>query len=123
MSDIRLDTDTGDILIRNGLLELTDKDDEVEQHLSQRFKMFKGEWFLDLLRGIPFFEKIFIKNPNVKTLDGIYTETILTTPGMTKLTSLELDFDSPNRSLKVTFEGLKVDGVVQYSEIIKAGEG
>jgi len=42
----------------NGLLDLIDNKAQLAQKLTQRLKMFYGEWFLDTTRGVPYFGNI-----------------------------------------------------------------
>ena len=116
MADIALDTD-GDILIEDDALVLVEGDDAIVQHLQIRFKFFLGEWFLDTRIGVPYFDEILIKNPDLNRVRGIYRQTILTTPGIASLETFELDLDAATRTLKVTFRARKADGeILEFNE-------
>jgi len=113
MSDLRLGAD-GDLEVKNGSLHLTSGDEAVRQHLQQRLRMFLGEWFLDLDRGVPYFQDILVKNPNVNQVDGILKQIILTTPGIVELVSFTMNFDSTARILNVEFEYTSYSGEITF---------
>jgi len=104
MSDILLDTTTHDIEIENYDFELVTGIDKVVQQIKIRLLFFKGEWFLDTLQGLPFYDDIFVKNPNIPNIDNIIKSEIVNTPNVKELLSYESDYDNTNRSLTITFE-------------------
>ncbi|QMV49886.1 MAG: baseplate sheath protein [Mu-like cryoconite phage AB09] len=114
MSDIALDA-TGDLLITDGALSLVDGADAVTQLLSQSYKFFAGEWFLDVDLGIPYFEKVFTKNPDPVVLDTIFKRVALNTPGILSLDSFGFQFDSKMRSLTIRLRATSTDGPVEFN--------
>ena len=82
MSDIKLDESTGDLELDTGDLQLTTGADAVRQHLQQRLRTFRGEWFLDLSTGVPYYQDILKKNPNPLVVDGVLKDAVLSTPGV-----------------------------------------
>lgn len=116
MADIALDSD-GDILIEDDAFVLVEGDDAIVQHLTIRFKFVLAEWFLDVRLGIPMFEEILIKNPDLSRVTGIYKQVILTTPGIASLESFSLSLDGATRKLTVSFVARKTDGeILEYEE-------
>jgi len=104
MSDIALDESTVDIDTQNGTgLRIIDGVDAISQHILIRLRFFQGEYFLDQRLGIPYYQDILIKNPNLVVVRSIYREAILETPGVLDITRFDLNFDSANRSLRVDF--------------------
>jgi len=116
MADIALDSD-GDILIQNDSLVLVEGDDAIVQHLTIRFRFFLGEWFLDSRLGIPYFSEIFVKNPDLSRVRGIFRQVVLTTPSIDSLIEFGLQFESAIRKLTVSFRARKTDGgVLEYNK-------
>lgn len=113
MSDLKLGAD-GDLAIKNSDLQLTTSDDAVRQHLQQRLRTFLGEWFLDLDVGVPYFQDILVKNPNINQIDGILKQKILTTPGVVELLSFTMNFDQSARSLSIEFEYTFYSGEINF---------
>jgi hypothetical protein len=102
--DIALDS-TGDIDISGQDLKQTQGIQAVLQGVSIRLKFFYGEWFADTTIGVPYFQKIMVKNPDVNILTAIFRSAILGTPGVNSLSYLKLDFNPQARTLAVSFAG------------------
>lgn len=115
MSDLQLNETTKDLDIIGGDLVLTKDQAAIRQHLEQRLQSFRGEWFLDLDSGVPYFQDILLKSPNPMTMDGAFKKCILETPGVLELTSFFLEFVSAQRQLKLTFSVDTINGSVDFS--------
>ncbi len=98
--DLALDTD-GDLLITDGDLSLLTGTDAITQHLRVRLRFFLGEWFIDQRIGIPFYESVLVKQPNLDVIRSIFREAIAETPGVLQIPRLDLSFDSVNRKLTI----------------------
>jgi len=72
--------------------------------------MFKGEWFLDTRVGVPYYDSILIKNPDLVVIRSIFRNAILSTPGIANLDALTTAFDAASRKLTVEFTAIKEDG-------------
>lgn len=115
MTDLKLDLSPAtpyDIDLTSSGLALVTGDDAIVQHLTIRFGFFRGEWFLDQRVGIPYFTDILIKNPNLADVRNLFTQTILTTPGIAALEELKLDLNSQTRVLDLDFTAQKDDGAL-----------
>lgn len=102
--DILLDS-TGDIDVSQQDLHQTSGMQAVIQGVSIRLKFFMGEWFADLSVGVPYFQQVLVKNPNINVLTSVFRTIILGTPGVNSLSSLSLDYNASARTLSVTFAG------------------
>jgi hypothetical protein len=116
MSDLKLDDLTGDLVIENADLVLTTGSDAVRQHLLQRLRTFMGEWFLNLDAGLPYFQNILIKDPNLNAIDGVIKNVIIDTPGVLELLSFDMNYDSSTQALELTFSVQVSDGVLDFTE-------
>jgi hypothetical protein len=99
--DLTLDATTGDILLQNGDLYLTTEYAAIAQDVRIRLRFFQGEWFLDLDAGVPFFQSLLVKSPNLAAIREIIGEKILEADGVKSITKLTLDFDKATRELSV----------------------
>jgi hypothetical protein len=115
--DLKLDSVTKDIQIVDGNPSLTSGIDAIRQHLQMRMSTFRGEWFLDPTVGVPYFDDVFKKNPDLTILNAVFTKAILDTPGVVSLTTLSFDLQT-DRSLVVTFQAVTTDGVLSYSGLV-----
>ena len=102
MSDFKLDT-FGELDLTSGDLVFVTGADAVAQHLKLRLRFIRGEWFLDVRVGIPYYSQIFIKNPNLAAIETIYRRAIRETPGVDTLDRFDFEFDSATRQLEVSF--------------------
>jgi hypothetical protein len=119
MSTFYTDADNDLQLDSNGRLVF--ESDEVVAaavKLKNRFQRFRGEWFLDTREGIPYFEFVFVKNPNLDVIRRIFTEVILSTPPIETLDKLELFYLPGERLLAFEFEARAADG-----RVIQGGSG
>lgn len=107
MADLALDITTGDILITDAAFSIVRGDDALLQHLAIRLRFFLGEWFLDLRVGIPYFESILLKNPNLITVQSVFREAILETPGVASISRFDLDVNASTRVLTLEFTVIK----------------
>jgi hypothetical protein len=117
--DIMLDAPTHDLIVENFDFKLVDGIDRVRQQIAIRLQFFKGEWFLDLDFGVPWFQEILgIKPPPLDRIEDIIRTQVLTTPDVLELESLELDYNGANRTLAVSLRAKTIFGTVTVEETI-----
>lgn len=103
----------GDIRLVNGdSVFITDLGEAVAQHLRQRFNFFKGTWFLNLNEGIPYFEQVLVKNPDLSSIRSLFRRVIQETPGVARVNFVKLDFRRQERVLQVEGECVLDNGKV-----------
>lgn len=117
MPTLKLDPLTHDLAISNNKLSLISGADEVTQRLRSRLKMFRGEWFLDLNKGVPYRTEVFVKGISTERIASAIKREILTTPGVLQLLSYSQSLDGASRLLSVDFQVLTSDGeIIFFSE-------
>lgn len=104
MIDLKLNTLTHDLAVEKGDLAIVNRGDEIAQNLKIRLLFIAGEWFLDTTVGVPYFESIWIKNPNPDLVDDIFKSTILETDEVTELLEYDSNFDTQQRQYSVSFK-------------------
>jgi len=117
--DLKLDVATNDVEVLNGDLVLLADDGAVRQRLKQRLLLFLGEWFLDASKGVPYYQYILVKNPNMDLVNSSLKAVVLQTPGILELTSFDYDYDSGGRGLTVTCQCKGANG----DFVVDAGVG
>ncbi len=120
MSDLALNTTTDDLLIIEGDLVLTTGREAIRQHIQQRMRAFSGEWFLDLASGLPYYQSILVKNPNLQAIQGILQAEIIGTPGVLELQDFQLNYDNTTRHLTCAFTVSTIDGEIDFAETLEA---
>lgn len=107
----------GDLAIEGGdLVWLRGGPREVRQRIMARLRFFKGEWFLDTRLGIPYFQNVLVKSPNLPAIGAMLRRAILTTRGVIELVSFDLRFNETDRSLALTFHARTAEGDVIVSD-------
>lgn len=118
--DRKINQVTKQFIFANGDFVLTTGLDAVAQFVGQRIQTWIGEWFLDTTEGVPYREKILIKNPNVVEAESILKLIILESPGIIQLTTFSLLFDSSTRKGQLKFTAQSEQGEVEFSQDIGA---
>lgn len=133
MADLSLDltkqsSTQNDLLVIDGDLVLTSDanplgTNNVLQDILTRLRFMLGEWFMDTSQGLPWFQQILVKNPDLSKIDAIFQNTILGTPGVITLISYDFDPDLSARTLEVEFKAATNGGVVDYTGTISPVTG
>lgn len=98
--DFRLDSVTGDLVLNEGDLQVISGAEGVASDIASRLQTFRGECFLDLGLGLPYFEEILGKHP-LPRVEEIFRAAILETPGVAGIEAFTLQ--RTGRSLSLAF--------------------
>lgn len=102
MISLKLDG-SGDIALTNGSPSLIEGADALVQKVGIKLRFFQGEWFLDLLFGMPYHGRILVRGVNEADVYQIFQSEIEKIPGIVAVEELKIDFgDSDNRVMRVT---------------------
>lgn len=118
MIDFALDPLTNDLVFTGFDFALVDEVKQITQNLAIRLRFVLGEWYLDILQGIPYYEEFFRKSPNQIQIEAILKQEIVQTLGIVELTSFESSFDKRRRVFSVKFSARAISG----EEILKEME-
>lgn len=110
MKDISLDTLTHDLSLTSGDLTVSQESDFIRQRVKQSLGLFSGEWFLDTSVGLPYYQYILVKNPDLNLIEGLLRDAILSSPGIAELTRFEFDYNNSTRSMSVSFDAKCTNG-------------
>lgn len=113
---LKLTTD-GDLDVSTGNLQVLKGSDAIVQSIRTRLQFFKGEWFLDLNAGVPYFQEVLKKISNPNVLTAIFRQALLETPGVSELLSLALNFDHATRKLSVDFSAQTDVGLLEPTTV------
>jgi hypothetical protein len=100
--DLLLGSDN-DLEIVNFDLQLTDNNTTLKQLLKQELKTFKGDWFLDVDKGLPYYQEILGQRNSIDAVRSIFIEAIKSVDGVEEIIDLELNLDGKNRTLEIKF--------------------
>jgi hypothetical protein len=124
-----LQTTQGDLDITTNPGRLTLSDDKATcaaQKLRNRLLFFKNEWFLDTRLGVPWFQSILVKAPDLPLIEQILRQVILSVPSITGIVSFIMAYVPRARSIAYSFEaqcetGQTIQGGSGLPFIVKGG--
>lgn len=109
--------ENGDLVIENGDFVFVTGIDATAQFLGQGLRLFLGEWFLDETIGVPYFDEVFVKNPNPVALDTIFKTYILNFPGIEELLAFDFGYEAATRKFSITGRIRGLDGEADFSVV------
>ena len=118
MSQLSQDPTTGDLVFTNNQLTFVDGADQVKQSIIQRFRTFAGEWFLDTSLGIPYFQNVLVKNPNLTLIESYFKNELWAVPGVLSIITFSLNFDPVARTISISCSVQSSAGPIQVEVTI-----
>lgn len=113
MNDLELDPVTGDLLITNGDFSLLNSEAKVaRQSLVINLLFFRGEWFLDLDYGLPYFQRILKKGTNKPIIDSIIRKAILDSYNIASIVTFTSEIQDKTTYKLTKFVGTTTDGEI-----------
>lgn len=99
--DIALDID-GDLEVTNDA-RLVAGSEGVKQLISVALQLFKGEWFLDLNSGMPYWQDILGRKFDEATLRAAVRDAILGVAGVSEIVKLTVTWDGTTRTAAIAW--------------------
>lgn len=65
--------------------------------------MFLGEWFLDTRQGVPYFQTILVKNPNIGIVRSVLRSVLEQTEGIASIDQFDINYNPTKRTAGFTF--------------------
>lgn len=94
----------GDLWLTSGHeVVLSDKTSLVLQKVFVVLNFFRGEYPLDLERGVPYYEEILFLPPRRNVIQAVFTRALLAIPDVEAVEELTYRFDKSTRELFVSF--------------------
>lgn len=105
----------GDLHLLNGQIHFWDGFNAKWQKTIVLLKFVRGEWFLNIEEGIPYFTQILVHNPDSKAIVSLLRKALLASPGAVSVPVLTLTIDRPSRTATVNFQVVFDDSTVLTS--------
>ena len=107
----------GDIRISGGDVATVSDAQATRQRLEQKFKLWRGEWFLDVNAGFPWLQDILGRRPSPQVVRSLVFDVVQSDPGIRTVENLELEQDSPQWRLTIRFRARLTNGDTDDMEI------
>ena len=116
--DLLLDSD-GDLDMSTNDLALIAGIDACAQEIKTRLGDFKGEWFLDLDSGFPYFQEVLGKKYNQGIMEQIYRAQISPVDGVDSIEELLCSWNGNTRTMTVSWRVLYGEEIITDSKAIE----
>lgn len=116
MIDMALDPKTGDLLLVEASAVLVRDVDQIAQNLAIRLRFIQGEWYLNILAGVPYYQYFFVKEPNQIQVESFLKDEIVNTRGVEEITAFTSDYDAKKRTFGVQFSAKTISGEIQIDQ-------
>ena len=122
--DLLLNPATGDLwLDASGSPQFSRGLTAVAQGIWIALRMFRGEWFLNLDAGFPWYQDILGHRYNQAQMLDDFRTAILAVPGVDHLASLTCQFDTATRTATVSWEAVAVFGGTVADSLVFSTSG
>ena len=101
--DLAFDFATGKFVLAGGDFTFTQDLAAIKQAVQIRLQTILGEVFWDQSAGIPWFDRVLTKSPNLRAVDALLRSAIEGVPGVLAVTSLVSNFNRSTRELSITW--------------------
>lgn len=105
----------GDLAIDGGRFLFFEDLDHIRQTIACRLRFGRGEWFLDLREGVPYYQVVLVKNPDLSVIRALFRRVIMSVPGVLSVPVLTLDLDRASRTLSVAFQAVCRSGTIKVA--------
>jgi len=101
--DFKLDLATHDLEISDYDFVMIEEQDRIRQEATIHLLTARGEWFLNILHGVPYFQDIWVKDPDRSLVDAVFKAELMKVDDVTAITSFSIDLDAATRIATITF--------------------
>lgn len=115
----RLDVD-GDLSLDDGgrmewLADPEDSDEATAQEIDTRLTFFRGENFLDVREGVPWFQEILVKGVDEARVKAIVRQVVASHPAVIDVPTVTFELDRETRAAEIVWEARTTEGRVILS--------
>ncbi len=97
---------------------VTDPDEETALRLTNRFRLFMGEWYLDTRVGVPWYQRILgQKEGNLPAIRTLVENIVRYTPGVQEVVSIDLTYTRASRELSISVRARTQSGAIVAGQL------
>lgn len=116
--DLALDAN-GDLLVNDAGDFVTI--DSVRQGVQIKLRWVKGEWVFNQDFGVPYFDTILVKAPNLALIEKAFRDQILSVDGIVSVGAVNIKIDAKDRTMKADFTATTTDGEIESEVDLSRG--
>jgi len=110
------------LLTRDGDLDINDWGDitlteSIRQAVRIRLLWFFQEWRFAPDKGVPYFEEVFVKNPNIMRIRRIVRNEALSVREVRDVTNVHIDINANTRDCRISLN-IHIDGDTFREEVL-----
>lgn len=113
MYDLLLEAD-GDLNVASGDIAITGS---IRQAIRIRLLWFFREWRFAPDSGVPYYESIFVKNPDKELIRRIVRDQVLSVDGVSDISNITVDVAAGRRQCRIEFMAVTEDGT--FGEVVE----
>jgi hypothetical protein len=111
--DLLIDPITGDLALIDGAAQWASGDALVRQRVGIRLRTQVGEWAYDQGMGLPYFERILVKSPDVRLIRALIVAEVGRAAGVLAVTRADVTFSRAQRRLTATIHAKTTSGTIR----------
>ncbi len=100
--------DDGDIYLSGGQFARGDGVGRVTQEVESALRLFLGEWFLDITKGVPYTQEIFKRPIDQEKIEDILSAKVLEVNSVQSVDSITSTFNSATRLYSALITGTTI---------------
>ena len=95
-------------------------DEDIRQRILQRLRFFRGEWFLDVRAGTPWFQRVLVRAAPIGIVTTVITNAINTVEGVISVSNVQSAINRETRRFTFSADVTTENGQISISEEINA---
>lgn len=96
----------GDLAFVAGDLVLARGTVATQQEVLVRMRFIRGEWFLDILAGVPYLEQVLTKPPNRERAQAVLAQAIAEAQGVARVDEVSVAYVGADRRLEASYRAV-----------------
>jgi hypothetical protein len=111
--DLLIDPDTGDLALTDGAATWATGDALVRQRVGIRLRTQVGEWTYDTAMGLPYRERILVKNPDTRLIRGLIVAEVARTAGVLSVSKCDVTYSRTTRRMTAKVQAKTTTGLIR----------
>lgn len=111
--DLLIDPDTGDLALTEGAATWATGDALVRQRVGIRLRTETGEWTYDTSMGLPYRQRILVKNPDLRLIRGLIVAEVAKTKGVLSVARCDVTYSRTTRRMTATVQAKTTTGLIR----------